>query len=90
MSYYDVVEYLKECQQEKELQNKIAKEFKLKKAIKEGIHDIIAEESIIGQSGKKKIRGQRSTPPPYSYYAPGDPQIPSGSDTPKLYLSRAL
>ena len=35
MSYYDVVEYLKECQQEKELQNKIAKEFKLKEAIKE-------------------------------------------------------
>ena len=29
MSYYDVVEYLKECQQEKELQNKIAKEFEL-------------------------------------------------------------
>ena len=35
MSYYDVVEYLKECQQEKELQNKIAKEFELDKAIKE-------------------------------------------------------
>ena len=35
MSYYDVVEYLKECQQEKQLQEKIAKEFKLKEAIKE-------------------------------------------------------
>lgn len=29
---------------------------KIEKAIKEGIHDIIAEESIIGQDGKKKIR----------------------------------
>ena len=29
---------------------------KIEKAIKEGIHDIVAEESIIGQSGKKKIR----------------------------------
>ena len=29
MSYYDVVEYLKECEQEKQLQNKIAKEFSL-------------------------------------------------------------
>lgn len=29
---------------------------KIEKAIREGIHDIIAEESIIGQDGKKKIR----------------------------------
>ncbi len=29
---------------------------KIEKAIKEGIHDIIAEESIIGQDSKKKIR----------------------------------
>jgi uncharacterized protein len=29
---------------------------KIDKAIKEGIHDIVAEESIIGQDGKKKIR----------------------------------
>jgi len=29
---------------------------KIDKAIKEGIHDIIAEESIIGQDGKKKIK----------------------------------
>ena len=29
---------------------------KIERAIKEGIHDIVAEESIIGQSGKKKIR----------------------------------
>ncbi len=29
---------------------------KIEKAIKEGIHDIVAEESIIGQNGKKKIR----------------------------------
>ncbi len=29
---------------------------KIDKAIKEGIHDIVAEESIIGQSGKKKIK----------------------------------
>lgn len=29
---------------------------KIEKAIKEGIHDIIAEESIIGQDGKKKIK----------------------------------
>ena len=29
MSYYDVIEYLKECEQEKQLQDKIAKEFKL-------------------------------------------------------------
>jgi len=29
---------------------------KIEKAIKEGIHDIVAEESIIGQDGKKKIR----------------------------------
>ena len=35
MSYYDVIEYLKECEQEKQLQAKIAKEFKLKEAIKE-------------------------------------------------------
>ena len=35
MSYYDVIEYLKECEQEKQLQNKIAKEYKLDKAIKE-------------------------------------------------------
>ena len=35
MSYYDVIEYLKECEQEKQLQNKIAKEYKLDEAIKE-------------------------------------------------------
>jgi sporulation protein YhbH len=29
---------------------------KIEQAIKDGIHDIVAEESIIGQSGKKKIR----------------------------------
>ena len=29
---------------------------KIEKAIKKGIHDIVAEESIIGQDGKKKIR----------------------------------
>lgn len=29
---------------------------KIEKAIKEGIHDIVAEESIIGQDGKKKVR----------------------------------
>jgi len=29
---------------------------KIEKAIKEGIHEIVAEESIIGQDGKKKIR----------------------------------
>ena len=29
---------------------------KIDKAIKEGIHSIVAEESIIGQDGKKKIR----------------------------------
>tara|TARA_B100000212_G_scaffold342208_1_gene328218 strand:+ start:386 stop:1549 length:1164 start_codon:yes stop_codon:yes gene_type:complete len=29
---------------------------KIEEAIKDGIHDIVAEESIIGQSGKKKIR----------------------------------
>ena len=29
---------------------------KIEKAIKEGIHEIVAEESIIGQSGKKKIK----------------------------------
>ena len=29
---------------------------KIERAIKEGIHDIVAEESIIGQDGKKKIR----------------------------------
>jgi len=29
---------------------------KIEKAIKDGIHDIVAEESIIGQSGKKKIK----------------------------------
>ena len=29
---------------------------KIEKAIKEGIHNIVAEESIIGQSGKKKIK----------------------------------
>jgi uncharacterized protein len=29
---------------------------KIEKAIKEGVHDIVAEESIIGQDGKKKIR----------------------------------
>ena len=29
---------------------------KIEKAIKDGIHDIVAEESIIGQNGKKKIR----------------------------------
>jgi len=29
---------------------------KIEKAIKEGIHDIVAEESIIGQNGKKKIK----------------------------------
>ena len=28
---------------------------KIEKAIREGIHDIVAEESIIGQNGKKKI-----------------------------------
>jgi uncharacterized sporulation protein YeaH/YhbH (DUF444 family) len=29
---------------------------KIEKAIKESIRDVVAEESIIGQSGKKKIR----------------------------------
>ena len=29
---------------------------KIEEAIREGIHDIVAEESIIGQDGKKKIR----------------------------------
>ncbi len=29
---------------------------KIERAIKDGIHDIVAEESIIGQNGKKKIR----------------------------------
>ena len=29
---------------------------KIEQAIKDGIHDIVAEESIIGQDGKKKIR----------------------------------
>lgn len=29
---------------------------KIEKALKEGIHDIVADESIIGQDGKKKIR----------------------------------
>tara|TARA_A100001011_G_scaffold355522_1_gene398773 strand:+ start:1869 stop:3038 length:1170 start_codon:yes stop_codon:yes gene_type:complete len=29
---------------------------KIEKAIKEGIHDIVAEESIIGQNGKKRIK----------------------------------
>lgn len=29
---------------------------KIEKAIREGVHDIVAEESIIGQDGKKKIR----------------------------------
>ena len=29
---------------------------KIEKALKEGIRDIVAEESIIGQDGKKKIR----------------------------------
>ena len=29
---------------------------KIEKAIKEGIHNIVAEESIIGQDGKKKIK----------------------------------
>ena len=29
---------------------------KIEKAIKDGVHDIVAEESIIGQDGKKKIR----------------------------------
>ena len=29
---------------------------KIEKAIKKGIHDIVAEESIIGQDGKKKIK----------------------------------
>jgi len=29
---------------------------KIEKAIKEGVYDIVAEESIIGQSGKKKIK----------------------------------
>ena len=29
---------------------------KIEKAIREGVHNIVAEESIIGQDGKKKIR----------------------------------
>ena len=29
---------------------------KIEKAIRDGVHDIVAEESIIGQDGKKKIR----------------------------------
>ena len=35
MSYYDVIEYLKECEQEKQLQDKIAKEFKLKETVQQ-------------------------------------------------------
>ena len=33
---------------------------KIEKAIKEGIHDIVAEESIIGQDGKKKIKRENT------------------------------
>ena len=33
---------------------------KIEKAIKEGIHDIVAEESIIGKDGKKKIFTRRN------------------------------
>ena len=29
---------------------------KIEKAIRDGVHDIVAEESIIGQAGKKKIK----------------------------------
>ena len=29
---------------------------KIERAIKDGIHDIVAEESIIGQDGKKRIK----------------------------------
>ena len=29
---------------------------KIKEAIREGVHDIVSDESIIGQDGKKKIR----------------------------------
>ena len=29
---------------------------KIEKAIREGVYDIVAEESIIGQDGKKKIK----------------------------------
>ena len=32
---------------------------KIEKAIKEGIHEIVAEESIIGQSGKKKKKSRK-------------------------------
>ena len=33
---------------------------KIEKAIKDGIHEIVAEESIIGHDGKKKIKIQCS------------------------------
>ena len=29
---------------------------KIREAIREGVHDIVSDESIIGQDGKKKIR----------------------------------
>ena len=29
---------------------------KIEKAIKDGVHNIVSEESIIGQNGKKKIK----------------------------------
>ena len=52
MSYYDVIEYLKEYKQEKDLQTKIAKEFELDKAI---AHDKEIDELCTKEMNSKEF-----------------------------------
>ena len=52
---------------------------KIEKAIKDGIHDIVAEESIIGQDGKKKIKIPVRGIKEYQFiYGKNNPRVGSG------------
>ena len=52
---------------------------KIEKAIKDGIHDIVAEESIIGQDGKKRIKIPVRGIKEYQFiYGKNNPKVGSG------------
>ena len=52
---------------------------KIERAIKEGIHDIVAEESIIGQDGKKRIKIPVRGIKEYQFiYGKNNPRVGSG------------
>ena len=52
---------------------------KIERAIKDGIHDIVAEESIIGQDGKKRIKIPVRGIKEYQFiYGKNNPRVGSG------------